>query len=561
MNLKYLFILIGGIILINFLGNQFYTSIDLTEDNRYTISEPVENLIENLNENVFVRVYMTADFLPADFKLFKKSIEEKLKDFKSSSGKIDYIFEDPNKGDPKLIQSRGMALRRMGINPMRVGKDQQGKDVYVFPAAVIEGRDTVLVNLMENEIPGADEQTVIANSISLLEYNFARGIKQASQMGAGVVAFSEGYGELSGGEVADLDRTLRMRGHAVGRLPKDSILSAGIIDPQIDVLIVAKPRKPFDDDYKFLLDQYVMNGGNVIWLVDRLSADLDSMVKMGSYVPWDYPLEIENLLFKYGFRIKPNLVMDLECTSVKLVDGTLGNAADMSVYPWYFHPAVRPFSDNPIVKNLDRVNLRFASTIDTIKTPKANTKKTILLRTSDKSLLKYSPVDLNFEFLREEVNPLDFNERNLPVAVLAEGEFVSAYEFNASSKQLSYLQRRGLEQIKKSVPTKMLVVSDGDIAKNDFDPNTGNIRTLGFDKVSGYSFANKDFLLNAIEYMIDGGGIIQAKNREVKMNLLDCTRAKAEKTKWQFVNIVFPLLFLIAFGFIYHYIRKRRFGK
>lgn len=557
MNIKYILLLIAGIICINFLGNKFYSSLDLTEDGRYTISNSVENVLEGLDEEIFIRVYMTADFLPADFKLFKKSIIEKLDDFKSYSGKVNYIFEDPNKGDKELVQQRGMALRRMGVDPVRVGKDQQGKDVYVFPAAIVEGKDTVVVNLMVNDIPGADEKTVISNSISLLEYNLSRGIYQASRMEEGVVAFLEGRGELSAGEVSDLDRSLRMQGYAVGRLPIDNITR---IDPQIDVLVIAKPKQTYLPKDKFLIDQYLMQGGKVVWLVDRLSADLDSMLAKGRYTPWDYPLGIEDMLFKYGFRIKPNLIMDMECSSVKLVDGTLGNAADMSVYPWYFHPAVRPFSDNPIVKNLDRINLRFASVIDTIVTKRAKTKKTILLSSSDKSLLKYSPIDLNFEFLREKVDPLSFKEKNLPVAVLAEGEFVSAYEYNATSEMLSLLKSRNLEQLKKSVPTKMLVVSDGDIAKNDFDPNTGNIRTLGFDKVSGYTYANKDFLMNAIEYMMDDNGIIQAKNREVKLNLLDCNRAKAEKTKWQFINILFPLLFLAGFGFLYHYIRRRRFA-
>lgn len=556
MNIKYIILLIVGVVGINFLGNQFYTSLDLTEDGRYTISDSVENVLSDLDEEIFIRVYMTADFLPADFKLFKKSITEKLDDFNASSSKVNYVFEDPNKGDKELVQQRGMALRRMGVNPVRVGKDQQGKDVYVFPAAIIEGKDTVVVNLMVNDIPGADEKTVISNSISLLEYNFARGIYQASRMEEGVVAFLEGRGELSAGEVSDLDRSLRMQGYAVGRLPIDNIT---IIDPQIDVVVIAKPRETYQPRDKFLIDQYLMQGGKVIWLVDRLSADLDSMLVMGRYTPWDYPLGIEDMLFKYGFRIKPNLIMDMESSSVKLVDGTMGNAADMSVYPWYFHPAVRPFSEHPVVKNLDRINLRFASEIDTIVTKRANTKKTILLSTSDKTLLKYSPVDLNFEFLREKVNPAAFKEKNIPVAVLAEGEFVSAFEYNATSEMLSLLKSRNLQHQTKSVPTKMLVVSDGDIAKNDYDPNTGNIRTLGFDKVSGHTFANKDFLINAIEYMIDDNGIIQAKNREVKLNLLDCNRAKTEKTKWQFVNILFPLLFLAGFGFLYYYIRKRRF--
>ncbi len=557
MDIKYILGLFGIIVLLNLFSNQFFTSVDLTEDKRYTVTNPVGGLLENLEDEVTIRVFMTADFLPADYKLFKKSIAEKIDNFKTKTNKINYFFEDPNKGELELIKKRGMALRRMGINPVRVGKDQQGKDVYVFPAAVFEGVDTVVINLMDNNIPGADEKTVITNSIGLLEYNLAKGIQMASGKAGGIIAFTEGRGELSAGEVSDLDRSLRQQGYAVGRLPWDNI---EVFDPQIDVVIIAKPRFTFSDQDKFILDQYIMQGGKVVWLIDRMNADLDSMLVKTVYTPYDYPLDIEDQLFKYGFRIQPNLIMDMECTKVKLVSGNLGNAAQMDVFPWYFHPAVRPFSDNPIVKNLDRVSMRFASVIDTITTKKNKTKKTILLRSSDKSLIKYSPVELNFEILRVDPDPQYFNKPNLPVAVLSEGEFTSAFEFNATAPMLGVLKKKGMTHMTKSVPTKMLVVSDGDIAKNDFNPKTKDIRSLGFDRVSGYTFANKDFLLNAIEYMIDDGGIIQSKNREVKLNLLDCSRAKSEKTKWQLINIVLPLLFLILFGMGFYFVRKKRFG-
>jgi gliding-associated putative ABC transporter substrate-binding component GldG len=557
-NLKHLFYLIAGIVIINIIGNQAYSQMDLTEDRRYSLSSPVKETLQGLETSVNVRVFLTADFLPADYKLFKKSIIEKLDDFRGESKKISYFFEDPNKGELEEIRARGMALRNMGVNPVRVGKDQQGKDVYVFPAAVVEGpADTVVVNLMVNDIPGAEEGAVISNSISMLEYNLARGVYRASTKEKGVIAFSEGHGELPAGEVADLDRSLRVQGYAVGRLPLDKI---EFIDPRVDVLLIAKPRLTFNDQSKFLIDQYIMQGGKVIWLIDRLTASLDSMLIQNRYTPYDYPLNLEDMLFKYGFRIQPNLVMDMECTSVKLVSGNLGNAAQMDVFPWYFHPATRPFSDNPIVKNLDRVNLRFASVIDTITTKKAYTKKTVLLRTSDKTLLKYSPIDLNFEFLREKPPVETFQKANLPLAVLAEGEFISAYEHNATSAQLAALKAQGVSQLKRSIPTKMLVVSDGDLIRNDYNPETQDIRSLGFDRVSGYTFANKDFIMNAIEYMLDDSGIVTAKNREVKLRMLDCNRAEAEETKWQIINILLPLAFLALFGMGYDYVRRRRFG-
>ncbi len=542
----------------NIAGNRFYGKIDLTEDQRYTLSAPVSDMLENMEDEVNVRIFMTAEFLPADFKRFKQSIIEKLEDFQAETDKVTYFFEDPNEGEIEEIRARGEALRRMGVSPVRVGKNQQGQDVYVFPGAVFEGRDTVVVNLMVNEIPGMDKQTVINESISLLEYNLADGIRKANQAKRGIVAFTEGRGELPAGEVADLDRSLRRKGYVVGRIDIDK---TSLIDPQVDVLIVAKPQFEYSDRDKFILDQYIMQGGKVIWLIDRLSASLDTMLVRPSMVPFDYPLNLEDLLFKYGIRLQPNLIMDLESSKVKLVSGKMGDAAQTDIFPWYFHPTVRPFSDHPIVKNLDRVELRFASVIDTIKTIGVDIEKTVLLRTSDRSMTKFSPVELNFNFLREEPQLAAFNKKHLPVAVLYEGVFPSAYQYKATDDLLRILEKKNLSLLKESQPTKMLVVSDGDIAKNDFDPNTGKIRSLGFNRVTGIQYANKDFLMNAIEYMFDDSGIIQSKNREVKLNLLDCTRAEAEKTFWQFFNIALPLLFLIGFGFVYFFIRKRRFGK
>ncbi len=555
---KSLLILLGVLVCINIISSRFRGDLDLTEDQRYSLSAPVEGMLGAIQTDVTVKVFMTADFLPADYKRFKKAIAEKLDDFQAESSRVSYLFEDPNKGDPALVRNRAVALQRVGIKPFRAGKDRQGKDVYVFPAAVVEGADTVVVNLMVNDVPGAAPETVVNNSISLLEYNLADAIRRASFQSEKVIAFTEGHGELPAANVADMDRTLRAAGYAVGRLPLDKV---DIIDPRIDLLVVAKPRTAFPEKDKFLIDQYVMGGGKVIWLLDRLTGSLDSMLMRNAYTPYDYPLNLEDQLFKYGYRIEPNIVMDFECTPVKLVTGDLGGAAQTEVFDWHFHPAAAPFSDNPIVKNLDRVQFRFASTVDTIATKKTDLKKTVLLRTSNYTMTKYAPFLLSFDLVTEKPPKEAFKRQNLPLAVLSEGVFPSAYEFKATSEMKGLLQSKGQEFRTSSVPTKMLVVGDGDIIKNDYDAEKKEVRGLGFDRVAQYTFANKDFLMNAIEYMLDDGNLVSAKNREVKLKLLDCTRAEEEKNYWRFINIVLPLILLLLFGFAYFYVRRMRFGR
>ncbi len=328
----------------------------------------------------------------------------------------------------------------------------------------------------------------------------------------------------------------------------------------IDLLIVARPRLAFDEKTKFKIDQYIMNGGKVLWLIDRLAVSLDSLRRPGNaYVPYDYNLNLEDQLFKYGARIQPNLVLDMECSKIPLQTGMVGKTPQYDDFPWFYYPLITPKSNHPVVKSLDRVNLYFPSSIDTIQT-KTKVHKEILLSSSKYSRLQPNTSRLNFEILRYDAEPERFNKPFQPVAVLLEGTFPSLYENRVSSEMEQGLTSLGLKYVPVSKETRQIVVSDGDIARNAYNPTTGEMRPLGFNVYERRIFANKNFLVNSIEYLIEGRGIIEARAREVKLRLLDNIKVKEEKTYWQVVNTLVPILLLAAFGLLYIWYRKRRFA-
>ncbi len=555
------FALLGGILLfINILANYSYTHFDLTEEKRYTLTQPTRDLMRNLKDRIYVEVLLDGEF-PAGFKRLQTATRELLDDFRSETGYLDYKFEDPLAGTPDAVKSRQEALRQDGIMPTSLRLSEQGgaSQKLIYPTAIVHyGTTSVPVNLLENNSPTLMPDEVINNSVSLLEYKMANAIKKVLTNTKPYIFFSTGHGELNGLQTKDLERGLRQF-YAVGRINFDSV---GSLTPKnCALLVVAKPRFAFSEKDKFKIDQYVMNGGRVLWLIDRLGADLDSLRAVGArYLPLDYPLAIEDMLFKYGVRIQPDLVLDLECTKIPLQVGVTGAGPQFELFPWYYHPAVLPTGKHPIVKNLDRVELKFCSTIDTIRT-KTPVKKTPLIRTSRYSRLVFSPIDLNFNIVREQPDPKNFDKGSQVVGVLLEGIFPSNYENRVSDEMMAGLSRIGVNYKAQSEPTRMLVISDGDVAANIVrDTASKEYLPLGFNRFEKNTYANRDLLLNAIEYLIEPQGVIEARSKEVKLRLLDTVRAKAEKKQWQLLNVGLPLVLLALFAILFLRLRKRRYG-
>ncbi len=549
-------LIIGIALFANVLGNVFFTHLDLTEDKRFTLTDPTRQMLKKLDAEVYIKVLLEGEF-NAGFKRLQRSVTEMLDDFKSESGFITYSYSNPGGGTVEEINARRTELAKEGIIPtnLRIKTTEGMEEKLIYPYAKIsyKGR-TAVVDLLDEEAVGANPDEKLNTSISQMEYKFANAFHKLQSGAKEVIAFTVGHGELGERERADLVRSLRAY-YEVGTFKLDS---ATVVPKEVKTLIVAKPRAPFSDRDLFLLDQYVMNGGSVLWLVDPLNVELDSLRNQNSYIARDYPLNINDMLFKYGARVNPDLVLDLQCSKIPMVIDQKGT---MDLFPWYYFPVIVPTSDHPVVRNLDGINLYFPSSIDTIKT-KTPVKKTVLLTSSNNSKLQPNITRLNFEILRygDEIEA-SFDKKNIPVAVLMEGVFPSFFENRVTQEMQAGLQQIGQEYKAQSAPTRMIVVADGDVARNFINPKTGQPLALGFNPIDRFTYSNKDFLLNAVEYLRDDAGIIAARGREVKLRLLDTTKAKAEETFWTLLNIGGPLVLLGLFGAGYTWFRRRKYAR
>lgn len=554
------FLVIGIAIGLNVIGNHFYGYLDLTEEKRYTLTQPTHQLLENLDDVVYVNVLLEGEF-PAGFKRLQKATREILDDFRSISGFIDYEFEDPipnglpvEEKNARIKQLANDGLRAKNLR-IRDGKEQ--KNVRFYPYAVLsyKGR-TIPVDLVGEDIPGMSSHEALNNSVGLLEYKLSNAIQKLQTSRKPVIAFTAGHGELPYANTQDIRNELKAF-YDVGDLILDSLVQ---INPGISVLIVAKPRISFSEKDKFKIDQYVMNGGKVIWLIDALDVTLDSIAVNGAYAPYPYTddlFNLENLLARYGAKIQNSLAMDLQSTQIPQIIDERGTP---QLFPWPYHLMSIPNQSHPITKSLGPVNLLFANTIDTMRT-KTEVEKTFVLTTSERSKLQYFPMRLSFEILKTKPDLSTYNKSFQPLAVLLEGEFPSLYENRPKGDFLKVYNQLGFEYKTRSEPTKMLVVADGDIIRNYADAAQGRYAPLGYNRYVKHTFANKDFLINAIEYMVDDNGVIAARSKEVKLRLLNEPKAEEEEAKWQIINIVIPLILLLLFGVGYNYWRRWRYAR
>ncbi len=555
-----LLIFVGLLLVINVLANQFYTKIDLTEDKRFTLTQPTKDLLRSVDEVVYVKVLLDGDF-PAGFKRLQRATIEMLDDFRSETGNLQYLVENPIAGSIEENNAVKEELRKDGITPTMVrfkdGNETTQQSIYPWAVIYYRGRE-MAINLLEKQrgMSALEAEVTLNNSISLLEYKLANAISKLGTQQKRSIAFTEGHGELSAKQTISLEQDL-IPFYKTGRINLDSFVR---IAPTVEVLIVAKPRTAFSEKDKFKIDQYIMNGGKVLWMIDRLSAQLDSMQRGPFFMPFDYPINLEDQLFRYGVKIEPNLVLDLECSKIPQVVGQQGGRPQIDLFKWYYHPTVAPTSDHPIVKSLDRVNLFFPSSIDTTVRTKTNIAKTVLLQSSRYTRTQFAPVRLNFEILRYEPQPDKFNKPSEPMAVLLEGVFPSLYENRVPSETLAMMKELKQEYLARSKETRMIVVSDGDVGKNLQISNSDEFHPLGYNQYEKKIYDNKQFLLNAIEYLLDGKGVIEARGKDVKLRLLDAVQAKAEKTKWRTINIFLPLVMLLLFGLVFNFFRRRKFA-
>ncbi len=555
---------LGIVVFINILANArlgnfaLYRSFDLTEEKRFTLTDGTKNLLRNLDEVVYVKVMLDGK-LPAELKRLRASTIDILDDFRGQSALVDYDFENPMAGKPEQVNARMEQLRKEGMFPMSftVMKGAQRDDTPVFPYAVVNYKGRAYpVNLMENQDKTLSPDVVLNNAVSLLEYKLANAIQKLQEANKPNVVFITGHGELGEFERADFEGSLRKFCNT-GTLVLDSVTS---INPEVSALIVAKPLRPFSEKDKFKIDQYVMGGGKILWMLDMVRMDKDSLFAHPEYIPGDYQLNLDDLLFRYGVRVQPNLVLDLQCSPIWIATGKQGTQQQRQPIAFPYHILTLSNPDHPVSKSVAPVNLLFASTIDTAIRTKTSVKKTALLSTTPRTRLQYLPARLGLDFLRY-IQPDKFNKGPQVVAVALEGTFPSMYENRLTPEMQSGLTQLGLQFKSVSVPTRQIVVSDGDVAKNKYLPAREQVVPLGYSDADNFIYANKEFLQNAVEYLLDKNGIIAARGKEVRLRMLDTTRAQEEKTWWQVVNIVFPLILIGVFGFGYGWWRKRKYAR
>ena len=548
------------ILALNVLGAFVYKTWDLTEERRFTLTKPTTEMLGTVSDVIYVRILLDGEF-PAGFKRLQTATREILSEFRElSGGNLEYAFENPNQGTPEEINAVREELSKDGIFPtnLRLRDASESKEQLIYPYAIFHyGQAMYPVNLLEAEQPGAGPERVLNNSVSLLEYKFANAIQKLRRTRQAKIVFTEGNGELEKKQTAYLETELR-RFYSTARMNLDSIYS---IPEEIDLVIIAKPQTAFSQKNIFLLDQYVMRGGNLMLLIDPLFVNLDSINQSGTFLPRPRELNLDPLLFKYGARVQPDLILDYECTRIPMVVGQAGGRVQTDLFPWYYHPLVASKSEHPITKNIDRVNLMFPGTIDTIRTA-AGISKTIVLKSSEYSRKQMMPVRLSFEMLRQPADPKDFNQGSQNVAVLLEGRFNSLFENRLNAEQEALLQQINTEFLAGGRSAKIMIASDGDLARNLYNVKTNETQELGYNKFENYTFkGNQDFILNTIEYMLDAEGVLAARSKEVKLRLLDTAKARSEALKWQLLNIVLPLLLLIAGGIIYQWIRRKKYVK
>jgi gliding-associated putative ABC transporter substrate-binding component GldG len=545
------------LVVVNIISSFVNGYIDLTEDKRFTLTEPTVEVVNNIDEYVYIKVLLDGEF-PAGFKRLQTATKDLLDEFKGINNKIQFVFEDPTQGDRQDVMNRREELAKLGIVPTSLqyydGTQTVTKAIYPFAIINLSNRQ-VAIPLLEEQQPGVDENIILNNSVSLLEYKFADALQKVQDVEPKNIVFTKGNGELPLQNTYALEKQLR-KFHNTGRIDLDSVT---YLSDEIDLLIIAAPTQPYSLKDQFKIDQYLMNGGKIIWLIESLDADLDSISKYKYYVPRDINHGLGDLLFKYGVRIQPNLILDLESTRIPQIVGMQGDKPQTQLFTWPYHPAIYPESKHPIVKNLDRINMFFPSSIDTIKT-EGNIKKTILLRSSPYSRLQFNPVRLNFEILKSPFDPANFTDGYQPVSVLLEGEFESAFKNRVSEDFKNTLKTLDQEFKSISKPTKQLIVSDVDFTKSLVNSRTQKSEDIGFNKWEvRYFKGNKDFINNAVEYMLDEKGVLQARSKEIKLRLLDKVRTKQEKSKWQAINIGLPLLFLFIFGILFNWWRKKKY--
>lgn len=550
--------------LVNLIASYIYTRFDMTTEKRYSLSPATKNLLSHLKSKAYIKVYLDGS-LPSGFLRLRNSTEDVLKEMASASdGKIQYEFVNPVKNATTEEEKQNIYIELSQKGLLGTNLKVQGEDNYkeqiIFPCMLvsIDGK-SFPINILEHQI-GYSAEEKLNHSVIGLEYKIANAIKKLTDTKKYTIAVLQGHGEYIPDQVFDISRILEESKYQIQivdvsqKIKSSQGDSLGTwIPPNTDLLIIARPTESFSEVEKYRIDQYVMHGGKILWALDAMDARTEYLKNAENlFMAKGYELNLDDLLFKYGVRINKNLVQDAQQSApIPLIDN---NSREPMLFPWIYTPLLTPSSGHAIGKNLDPVYSQYASSIDTIQN---EVKKYVILSTSQYGRALPEPVRVHLAAIKEKQDFKYFKQPYLPVGVLLEGKFPSLFKNRLGNEFVQQATALGIQPKYESVPTKMIVLADADIIRNDVSPK-GEAFPIGYDPYSQQTFANRDFVLNCIEYLLDGNNLLEARNKEIKVRLLDAQKIKTEKTKWQVINLVVPCILILLFALIYQYIRRRR---
>jgi ABC-2 type transport system permease protein len=542
--IKEIALLIISLIFLNSISYSFYKRFDFTSDQRYTLSETTKALVSPIDKTLFIEVYLEGEF-PSEFKRLQAETAQYLKELAALNKKIKINFINPN--------NQREALIKKGMLPSQLTVEEDGKlsEAIIFPWAEIRlGKRTTIVPLLPSSIVASQEEQ-LQKAIGNLEYEFSNAIQTVTQQKLKKIAILSGNGELTDiYQYSFLSAVAKKYSMAKFSLDASTINAPQTLEnlSSFDLAIITKPTEKFTEKEKFVLDQFILNGGKTLWMLDNVQADQDSLGNTGKMLAYPKDLGLTDLLFAYGIRINTSIVKDLYAAKIPVATGNIGNQAQFKNLDWFFHPLAQGNPENPITKNILPVRLQFANQIDTLKN---NITKTPLLVSSLLTQKVGTPKIIAIQSIADEVVESDYNNGSQLFAVLLSGSFNSAYKNRIQPFKTSLFKAQ-------SEFNKMIVISDGDVGKNQILKEQPY--DLSRDKWTQQQFGNKDFLLNAVDYLLDDTGLLNLRNKSLKIRMLDKQKAFKERQFWQFLNVVFPLVLLVAFGLFFRYFMKRKYG-
>jgi len=553
----HLIITLAIIVAINFIADKWFFRIDLTSEKRYTLADITKSFLKSLDDDILIKVYLDGDLNPG-FKRLSRATKEMLDEFEVYAGSLKYKFIDPNKGTRKEKKEFAEYLEKLGLQPYPVietKEDGRKTKSYVFPYAVIyfKGKE-IPVNLLDN-IQGLSGQENLNHSIEGLEFKLINTLRKLVTKEKPAIAFLEGHGELDELDVIDITHELSQN----YRVERGRLSGNATELDKYKTVIIAKPHKKFSERDKFIIDRYLMNGGTLLWLVDAVNITLDSLVKNPQTMGMWAELNLDDILFKYGVRINPVLIEDIQAGRIPVNLAPAGSPPKFVPVPWLFYPLLTPSQSHPVSRNINLVRGEFVSYIDTVG-ENLNITRAPLLHTSRFTKASQVPVMVSLFSVNQKPKREEFNRSYLPVAYALQGEFPSVFSHRPIPK--------GITNLKGNVPplskhTKMIVVADGDIIRNDvkFKDTDPKILPLGYDELTHQTYGNKQFIINAVDYLCDDEGWMELRSRSFTLRLLDKEKLSDEITFWKWLNVALPVLLVIMAGMVFIFIRKRKYTK